>query len=114
MKSYNLVLVLFVVIANVLGGLNSQLCEITTQSEGKDLPILPDQFQSHVEHNFQGNDLYYTDEYDEYYDLINKRATVHKYIGGKTIEKIFFLYATNELISITGLRKTIPLYLFQF
>jgi len=108
----NFLIALSVVIANVLVSLNAQLCEITKQSEGKELPNLPDQFQTHIEHNFQGDSLNYTTEYDEYYDLYNKRATVVKYIENK-LEKKYFLYATNELISITGL-NLIAFYLKIF
>ena len=69
------------------------------------LPNLPNQFQTHIEHNFRSDkqsfDRNYTTEYEEYYDYTNDRGTVIKYIDYK-LERRHFLYETNELIAING------------
>lgn len=70
------------------------------------MPILPDQFQTHIEHNFRSNGLNYTTEYDEYYDFSNNRGSVVKYVNQKLVHQ-YFLYETNELISITDLDCTV-------
>ena len=79
----------------------SSKCTPTTVTVGKELPKLPDQFQTHIEHNFKSSIENFTEEYDEYYDFTNDRGSVIRYRDSKK-ERQYFLYKTNELISITG------------
>lgn len=74
---------------------------ILKKGDEEKLPILPEQFQTHIEHNFKSGQLNYTTEYDEYYDFVNKRATIARYKDYKVTNQ-YFLYDTNELITITG------------
>ncbi len=78
-----------------------ELCKVTTETAGKVLPDLPDQFQTHIEHNFKSGINNYTIELDEYYDFTNDRGTVVLYANNK-LEYRYFLYNTNEYISVTG------------
>ena len=78
-----------------------ELCKVTTETTGKMLPDLPDQFQTHIEHNFKSGINNYTIELDEYYDFTNDRGTVVLYANNK-LEYRYFLYNTNEYISVTG------------
>lgn len=78
-----------------------QLCTVTTETTGKKLPDLPDQFQTHIEHNFKSGINNYTIELDEYYDFTNDRGSVVVYENNK-LEYRYFLYKTDEFISVTG------------
>lgn len=86
------------------------LCQITTETTGQKLPILPDQFQAHIETNIQSDILSYSKETDEFYDFTNGKGTVVEYqqseypllVARKTH---YFLYNTDELITVEGLKE---------
>ena len=98
---FSLITILLTIASGVKISWCDELCTPTTVTVGKELPKLPDQFQTHIEHNFKSSIENFTEEYDEYYDFTNDRGSVIRYRDSKK-ERQYFLYKTNELISITG------------
>src|SRR4051812_44058079 len=94
---------LALVIACVLHSARADpICEITTNSTGIPLPVLPNQFQATIEYNINmANMINATNEYSEYYDFVNNRGTVVTYENFNIVRQ-YFLYDTNEMITVKG------------